>query len=638
MKSGCEGNKKEKKSRNLPVINSTTSNGDVIRHSKNSRWRAISLILLYLLMTAHIIQWRIMGSTVSPIEPSETMFTLQNGAINAGFIFFILAILATLIFGRFVCGWGCHIVALQDLCSWLLKKIGLTPKPFRSRLLVYVPLIAALYMFVLPTVVRYFARPANEQLIPQFTNHLITTEFWATFPPVWVAIPFLFICGFVVVYFLGSKGFCTYGCPYGGFFGVADKIAPGKIRVTDACNQCGHCTATCTSNVIVHAEVKQFGMVVDPGCMKCMDCVSVCPNDALYFGFGKPSVLVGTGSISDRVKRNFSLTWPEEIAAALVFVSSYFAVWNVYQVVPMLMALGIAIVTTFLVMRTWKLLTTSDNSFYRWNLRSNGKIKKAGWIFLSFAVVWIAWNAHSGFVRYHERSGSIAFESLQIPDELALAQVDPDQWLSTSDRQNIDVGKRHLYSAFDGGVLVNTYNLSKLAWFEFLSGNPEQAINLLGNVSKRQEGEQKALSLYYLGAIQNRLKRHDEAIANLDEALAERPDLATAREEKGEALWQLGRKDEAVAVWNEAIKSNPNLPLANSFLTAAASSQGGVEAAKTYEDQAEKNTPDDPRFHWMLGLRLRNIGATQLAEKHFARATQLDPAFNLRRKFSGSGQ
>lgn len=634
MKSGCDGQKKDKKSRKLPVISGSSS----IRESKNSRWRAVSLIILQLLMIAHIIQWRITGATVSPIEPSESMFTLQNGAVNAGFIFFSLAILATLIFGRFVCGWGCHIVALQDFCAWLLKKIGLTPRPFRSRLLIYVPLIAALYMFVWPTVGRFFAKPANEPLFPQFTNHLITTEFWATFPPVLVAIPFLFICGFVTVYFLGSKGFCTYGCPYGGVFVLADRVAPGKIRVTDDCNQCGHCTATCMSNVQVHAEVAKYGMVVDPGCMKHMDCISVCPNDALYFGFGKPSVLVGTGSDTDRVKRNYSLTWPEEIAAAAVFTASYFAVWDVYQIVPMLMALGIAIVTTFLVMRTWKLLTAADSSFYRWNLKSSGKIKRAGWVFLSFALLWILWNAHSGFIRYHERAGSMAFESLQIPDELALAQVNPDQWLTATDRQNIEVGRKHLYSAFDGGVLVNTYNLSKLAWFEFLSGNSEQAINLLGNVSRRQDGQQKALSLYYHGAILNRLKRHDEAIVSLDDALKERPDLATAREEKGEALWQLGRRDEAIFGWNEAIKSNPNLPLANSFLAAAALSQGGVEAAKTYEVQADKNTPDDPRFHWMLGLRLQNIGATQLAEKHFAKATQLDPAFNLRRRFGGGKQ
>ncbi|MGB7201339.1 MAG: tetratricopeptide repeat protein [Pyrinomonadaceae bacterium] len=638
MKSGCDGHKMDKKSRKLPVISNSATKSDGIRGSKNSRWRAVSLIILQLLMIAHIIQWRITGTTVSPIEPSESMFTLQNGAINAGLIFFSLAILATLIFGRFVCGWGCHIVALQDFCAWLLKKMGLTPRPFRSRLLAYVPLIVALYMFVWPTAVRFFAKQPGEPLIPQFTNHIITTEFWATFPPVWVAIPFLFICGFVTVYFLGSKGFCTYGCPYGGFFGVADKFAPGKIRVTDACNQCGHCTATCMANVQVHAEVAKYGMVIDPGCMKHMDCISVCPNDALYFGFGKPSVLAAPASSGDRVKRNYSLTWPEELAAALVFTASYFAVWDVYQTVPMLMALGIAIVTTFLVMRTWRLVTASDLSFYRSNLKSGSKIQKAGWMFLSLAILWVGWNAHSGFVRYHERAGSIAFESLQVPDELALAQVDPDQWLSTNDRQNVESGKRHLYSAFDGGFIVNTYNLPKLAWFEFLSGNAEQAVNLLGNVANRQEGQPKALSLYYRGAILNRLRRHDEAILNLDEALAERPDLATAREERGEALWQLGRKEEAISAWNDAVKSNPNLPLANSFLAAASMSQGGVEAAKTYEQLADNATPDDPRFHWMLGLRLQNIGATQLAEKHFAKATRLDPAFNLRRRFGAGRQ
>jgi polyferredoxin len=117
-----------------------------IRKSKTSRWRAAALISRNLLMVAHFIQWWIMGRTVSPIEPSETMHTLQRGTVNAGFIFFSLAILTTLIFGRFVCGWGCHILALQDFCGWMLKKFGLTPKPFRSRLLIYVPLVAGVYI------------------------------------------------------------------------------------------------------------------------------------------------------------------------------------------------------------------------------------------------------------------------------------------------------------------------------------------------------------------------------------------------------------------------------------------------------------------------------------------------------------
>ena len=56
-----------------------------IRKSKTGRWRGAALIALNLFMIAHIIQWRLMGRTISPIEPSETMYTLQNGFVNAGF-------------------------------------------------------------------------------------------------------------------------------------------------------------------------------------------------------------------------------------------------------------------------------------------------------------------------------------------------------------------------------------------------------------------------------------------------------------------------------------------------------------------------------------------------------------------------
>lgn len=626
MKADCESeNQRKKRSIELPVIGSEKPGKATVNESRTSRWRAVALIVLQLLMVGHIIQWWIVGRTVSPIEPSETMYTLQNGAINAGFIFFTLAILATLIFGRFVCGWGCHIVALQDFCAWLLKKMGLVPRPFRSRLLIYIPLAAALYMFVWPTVSRFFARPPNAPLWPQFTNHLITTEFWATFPPIAVAIPFLFICGFVTVYFLGSKGFCTYACPYGGFFGLADQVAPGKIRVTDACNECGHCTATCTSNVIVHAEVKKYGMVVDPGCMKCMDCISVCPNDALYFGFGKPSI-----AVTKSLPRNYSLTWREEIAGVLIFTASYFAVWDVYQLVPMLMALGIAIVTTFLALRAWKLVSTKDLSFYRFNLKSSGKMKTPGRVFLIFSALWIGVVAHSGVIRYNESTGARAFESLRIPDELALAQANPGQWLSQSDKANLVEGKESLKRAIDFGLFTNVEAIPKLAWFEFLAGNADGAAVVLSDAVNRQSGQGKALSLYYRGAILNRSGKYEEALNSLDQALAERPDLMTAREERGESLWQLGRKDEAFAAWTEAVSRNPGLPVANSFLAGAAVQMGRSDAA-SYQTQADRYTPNDPYFHWMLGLRLQNLGMKEPAEKRFQRAIQMDPRFRERR-------
>src|SRR6266513_2684440 len=382
--------------------------------------------------------------------------------------------------------------------------MGLLPKPFRSRLLVSVPVIAALYMFVWPVVYRLFTEP-HEPLIPRFTNHLVTTNFWQTFPSVTVAIPFLFICGFVTVYFLGQKGFCTYACPYGGFFGLADKFSPGKIRVTPACNQCGHCTATCTSNVQVHAEVKQYGMVVDPGCMKCMDCISVCPNDALYFGFGKPALLAPKSNV---IKRHYSLTWPEEIVGALVFLESFLAVRGVYALVPFLMALGCAAVTTFLALKTWRLLGTTELSFHRLILKSSGTIQTAGWAFLAFSIFAVGLNAHSGWVRFHEYEGNQAFQKIQVTDELALAQINPGLWLGPIDRDNILEGRKHLQAASDLGLFVNSEALPKRAWFEYLSGNAERSVQLLDQAATHQKGQAKALSLYYRGTILNRLGRY----------------------------------------------------------------------------------------------------------------------------------
>src|SRR5262245_52053184 len=550
MKSGCgTQDVKPRRTVRLPVL------GDpppvpkgAIRKSKASRRRAAALISLNLLMIAHVIQWRFMGRTISPIEPSETMYTLRNGFINAGFIFFTLAVLATPIFARFVCGWGCHVLALQDFCAWLMKKMGVTPKPFRSRLLVFVPLLAALYMFVWPTALRLFTKPPQAPLVPPFTNHLVTSEFWATFPPVAVAVPFLFICGFMTVYFLGSKGFCTYACPYGGFFVLADKVAPGKIRVTDACNQCGHCTAVCTSNVRVHAEVKAYGMVVDPGCMKCMDCVSVCPNEALYFGFGRPSI-----AVAQAAPKHHPLTWWEEVAALAVFAASFWAVWDVYQLVPMLMALGVAAITAFLAPTMAKILRARDFSFHRFDLKASGRMQRAGWGFAAFALLWIGLNVHSGWVRHHESAGARAFEGIQVPDELALARANPDPWLSATDRRNIASGKRHLHAAMDAGLFVNSDALPKLAWLEYLSGNAKEAVDLLAPAAEHQRGQGRALSLYYRGAILNRLGRHQEALASLDQALTERSDLVLAREERGESLWQLGRRQEAVSAWTDAV-------------------------------------------------------------------------------------
>ena len=250
---------------------------------------------------------------------------------------------------------------------------------------------------------------------------------------------------------------------------------------------------------------------------------------------------------------------------------------------------------------------------------------KAGLVFVVFACAWIGLNVHCGWVRYHEFLGNVAFNKIHLPDELALAQLDPARWLSPADRENILQGKEHYLAASRRGLFVNNEALPKLAWFEYLLGDAAQSVQTLSTAAAHQKDESKALSFYYRGAILNRLGRYDEARATLDEALAERDDLILARQEKGESLWQLGRRDEAVLAWNDAVQRNPQLALANNELAGAALASGKHDEADVYEKQVDKFTPNNPLYHWVIARRLQDLGMTALAEKHFQLAEQLDP-------------
>src|SRR5262245_64996350 len=91
-------------SRALPIAKTAPR----IRRSRAGLWRAGVLIAVHALVALHIAHWKFRGATLSPLEPSEGMEFAKHGVINAGFIFFALMILSTLIFGRWFCGWACH--------------------------------------------------------------------------------------------------------------------------------------------------------------------------------------------------------------------------------------------------------------------------------------------------------------------------------------------------------------------------------------------------------------------------------------------------------------------------------------------------------------------------------------------------
>jgi ferredoxin len=342
------------------------------------------------------------------------MQTLEHGYVNAGFLLLVLLVLATLVFGRFFCGWACHVVAYQDASAWLLRKAGLKPRPLRSRVLRLAPLGAALYMFLWPQVARLLRGDA----FPVLTWHLGTDSLWETFPGPGTALLTFVVDGFLVIYLLGAKGFCTYGCPYGAIFGLAERGARGRIRVTDACEGCGHCTATCTSNVRVHEEVARFGMVVDPGCMKCMDCVSVCPKDALYYGFAAR----GRARPRRRSRRAYDFSWPEEVLLGAGFLAALYAFRGLYNRVPFLLSLGLAAIVAVLLLAGLRLLRERSFSYQHVALRCAGRWTAAGVGLAVLVTSTAALTVHSTLVQYHTREG----ERLLEVSQAAGAPGDPE--------------------------------------------------------------------------------------------------------------------------------------------------------------------------------------------------------------------
>ena len=578
-----------------------------IRPSKRSRWRALSLVAVYLVAVAHFVHWRLAGRTLTPVEPSEAMQTLGQGLVNAGFILFAILIVSTLIFGRFFCGWACHVVALQDLCTSLLRKIGVRPRPFRSRLLVFVPILAALWMFVVPSLVRVVMGTQH----PVFRAAFYTENLWGRFPGPWVACLTLGVCGFLIVYLLGNKGFCTYGCPYGGVFGLADTFAPGKIRVSDACDGCGHCTASCTSNVRVHEEVKLYGMVVDPGCMKCMDCIDVCPKDALSYGFGNPSRAKGLPRAT-LPQRAYDFTLSEELVMAGIFLVSVIILRALYDAVPFLLALGLSSMSAYTLLTAARMSYVLNLRYSRYQLTANGRATRQGRVFLVAAVLWALFLAHSGVVQYCTLRGSSLFETARN-----MGAADPARGQAFSDSLAL------LLRAGKLGIV------------------PSGALEARIGFASQAVGDDAAAELHYRRAVDasdDLASAHLElarfarargdkkgAIAELSKVVRLEPTLGGSDGDLAGLLLEEGRGGEARTLTEALIARRPDVPAFRLTHALVLGQTGDVDGAIRETRQIAESEPNLADAHYQLGRLLASQSRMEEALVALERAASLAP-------------
>ena len=172
-------------------------------------------------------------------------------------------------------------------------------------------------------------------------------------------------------------------------------------------------------------------------------------------------------------------------------------------------------------------------------------------------------------------------------------------------------------------------------------GEPERAI--ADYVRALELDPRDAYAHRNKGVARTRLGRLGEAMQEFAAAVELKPDYAEAYGSRAEILRRMApssSESERAALYQRALADyNKTISLGLGPREAVAYKGRGfvnyylahLDAAIALEKQADQSTPADPFFHWMIGLRLQNVGMNALAEKHFGQAVQLDPKFRSRR-------
>ncbi len=625
---------------------------------RRTRWRAGILIAVQLLMVAHYVHWKLAGKTLAPLELNEVMHTIELGVITAGFLFMAAAFLATVAFGRFFCGWGCHILALQDLCAAGLRRIGLKPRPIRSRLLLAVAPLTALYMFVWPTVARLIvqAYPATESVLgsrPEFRLRVLGDgEGWASFvtsdyarnlPGPVIAILTFVVAGFVIVWLLGSRSFCGNICPYGVLFRVADGLSPGRIAIQGDCLGCNACTRTCSSGIQVREEVNTFGRVVDPRCLKDMDCVDVCSGRVLRWKFTKPAFFQGWRRGRSRIP--WDLTLREEVLAGFLVLASLAVYRGLYRVVPFFLTLALGASTAaavVLALRSWR----------KGQVRTHrGRV--------AAAVLAVGLLIYHAPVRWHEFMGDRIvhrIRSREGPDDRGdlLALIGhlearerwgwvhpPDIDVSLSDAlrrlgrhvaaaevMERRLAKASLRASQDRSLAFDCAR----AWL--LAGRAAQAERWADRIvdaltekgQEKDHGEELWATLELRADARLRQGRLEEAESDLRRVAAQAPGRPSVELAISQIDAESGRLDEAIRRLDTLVRRHPDLAFAHYNLGVLLAARGDKEAAIRAYRRTLDLAPADGDALNNLGLLLMDSGRLGEAEMLFRKALALHPS------------
>lgn len=235
--------------------------------------------------------------------PSILKFLSIGGIAAAGFIFVLIL---TLLFGRIYCSSVCPLGILQDMVTYLRKKIGKVKfsftQPFTKTR--YIILVVSILIFLFGSVFAInildpysnFGRILANLIRPIAIGINNTAAFTLeSFNTYWIypvelkgihVFSVLFSLGVLILVvwmsFKYGRLYCNTICPVGTLLGFFSKYSLFQIVIDEPnCKGCGVCEKVCKSNCIdTESTYIDFSR-----CVGCFNCFTVCPTAGIEYKF-----------------------------------------------------------------------------------------------------------------------------------------------------------------------------------------------------------------------------------------------------------------------------------------------------------------------------------------------------------------
>lgn len=208
----------------------------------------------------------------------------------------LIPVIASVLFGRFFCGWICPATFLYELNT--IMTLALHRLGFRfghrkfDRRLKYLVLAIGMALSVISgsVLISVIYPPA---IIGRELYFGIALNGFGT-GLVFFVITLLFDL------LVARRGFCRYVCPGGALYSLLGRYRLFRIkRIVENCNDCAKCNAVCEFGLDpLHDD---FGQE----CNNCSACIAVCPTEAMTFVVKTQDVAFqGAGHLGKQFKRS----------------------------------------------------------------------------------------------------------------------------------------------------------------------------------------------------------------------------------------------------------------------------------------------------------------------------------------------